>query len=265
MARRKGREPLMTRHARGSAARGRASGARAGTAQPATGPEFRTTDAALEDATSVFTRARPLLFGIAYRMLGSATEAEDVLQETWLRWREADHPAIANPPAFLALITTRLAINTSKSARSRREISIGRRPPEFADGGTDLAAGAERGEALELALLVLLQRLTPTERAVYILREAFDYPHSEIAEIVRISPDNARQLFRRARKRLTTAHRKPIDRAEHRRLVRVFRDASRSGNIAALEDLFASASAGSRPGGGIGETAPLPADRRRAA
>jgi hypothetical protein len=145
----------MTRHALEAAAREGASGARARKVQMNASPEFRTADGALEQATSVFARVRPRLFGIAYRMLGSVTEAEDVLQDTWLRWQDADRPAIANPPAFLALITTRLAINISKSARLQRETCIGHWLPEPINTGTDPAVGAERGEALELALLLL--------------------------------------------------------------------------------------------------------------
>ncbi|MWA03411.1 sigma-70 family RNA polymerase sigma factor [Actinomadura sp. LD22] len=196
-------------------------------------------DGTLDQAVAFFTGARPRLFGIAYRMLGSVPEAEDIVQETWLRWQGADRPAIENPAAFLALITTRLAINTATSARSRRETYIGPWLPEPVDTGTDPALEAERGEALEFALLLLLQRLTPTERAAYVLREAFDYPYPQIAEILRLSQANTRQLVSRARKHLTAARRGPIDRAEHRRLVEVFVGAAQSGNTAALEDLFA--------------------------
>src|SRR5207244_2112561 len=150
----------------------------AGEAQADVHPYPEQPDSTLDQATSVFTQARPRLFGIAYRMLGSAAEAEDVVQDTWLRWQDADRPAIANPPAYLSLITTRLAINIAKSARSRRETYIGPWLPESLDTGIDPALEAERGEALELALLLLLQRLTPVERAAYILREAFDHPYA---------------------------------------------------------------------------------------
>ncbi|MFC6929063.1 sigma-70 family RNA polymerase sigma factor [Actinomadura yumaensis] len=226
-------------------------------------PDPEWPDGTLEEAASVFTRARPRLFGIAYRMLGSVTEAEDVVQDTWLRWQDADRPAIANPTAFLALITTRLAINITKSARSRRETYIGPWLPEPVDTGTDPALAAERGEALELALLLLLQRLTPTERAAYILREAFDYPYPRIAEILQVSPANTRQLVSRARKHLTSTRRVPIDRTEHRRLVEVFLSAAQTGNTAALEDLFAADAANPFTGRGRGaaEAAVLYGDR----
>lgn len=237
----------MTKHAPEPAAQRIAGTAEA---QAAVRPDREEPDGTLEQATSVFTRTRPRLFGIAYRMLGSAPEAEDVVQDTWLRWQGADRPAIANPAAFLALITTRLAINVSKSAQSRRETHIGPLLPEPLDPASDPALEAERGEALERALLLLLQRLTPTERAAYILREAFDYPYPQIAEILRVSPANTRQLVSRARKHLTAARRGPIDRAEHRRLVEVFLSAAQTGNTAALEDLFAAGAASQANGRG---------------
>ncbi|MFC4055782.1 sigma-70 family RNA polymerase sigma factor [Actinomadura syzygii] len=196
-------------------------------------------DGSLDQAASVFTRERPRLFGIAYRMLGSAAEAEDVVQDAWLRWQRADRPAVANPSAFLALVTTRLAINSATSARSQRETYIGPWLPEPVDTGADPALEAERGEALELALLLLLQRLSPTERAAYVLREAFDYPYPQIAEILQLGQANTRQLVSRARKRLTARRRGPIDRAEHRRLLTVFVNAAQTGDTAPLEDLFA--------------------------
>ncbi|MCA2219714.1 sigma factor [Nonomuraea aurantiaca] len=116
-------------------------------------------ESALEQAASAFCELRPRLFGIAYRMLGSAMEAEDILQEVWLRWQNTDRSTIENPSAFLALITTRLAINVARSARSRREAYIGPWLPEPVDTSLDPTLGAERGEALELAFLLLLERL----------------------------------------------------------------------------------------------------------
>ncbi len=129
-----------------------------------------------EDGLSQFISARPRLFGIAYRMLGSAAEAEDILQDVWLRWQAADRNAVLDPPAFLATITTRLAINLAQSARLRRESYVGTWLPEPVDTANDPCLGAERGEAVEFAVLLLLETLSPTERAAYILREAFDYP-----------------------------------------------------------------------------------------
>lgn len=143
---------------------------------------------ALEQAASAFVELRPRLFGIAYRMLGSAVEAEDILQEVWLRWQNTDRSTVQNPAAFLALITTRLAINVAQSARSRRESYIGPWLPEPVDTSMDPTLGAERGEALELAFLLLLERLTPTERAAYVLREAFVYPYRRSRRSCRSAP-----------------------------------------------------------------------------
>ncbi|WP_225878099.1 sigma-70 family RNA polymerase sigma factor [Spongiactinospora rosea] len=194
---------------------------------------------ALEHAAAVFVELRPRLFGIAYRMLGSVAESEDVLQEAWLRWQNTDRAAVANPAAFLATVTTRLAINVATSARARRESYIGPWLPEPIDTSLDPTVGAERGEALELAFLLLLERLTPTERAAYVLREAFVHPYAQIADILQLTPANARQLVSRARKRLNAARREPIDKGEHRRLLSTFLTAAQTGDIAALEDLLA--------------------------
>ncbi|MFV2179522.1 sigma-70 family RNA polymerase sigma factor [Actinomadura sp. LOL_016] len=194
----------------------------------------------LDQAATDFAAVRPRLFGIAYRMLASPAEAEDIVQETWLRWQNVDRAAVVNPAAFLALTATRLSINAARSARVRRETChIGPWLAEPVDTGADPAAGAERGEALGHALLLLLEKLTPAQRAAYVLREAFVYPYEEIAEIIRLSPANVRQLVSRARKRLHTARRGAIDTGEHRRLLSTFLDAAQEGNVTALEDLFA--------------------------
>ena len=131
---------------------------------------------ACDDGLSAFLRMRPRLFGIAYRMLGSAAEAEDVVQDVWMRWQSTNRKVVENPPAFLATTTTRLCINVSQSAHTRRETYVGTWLPEPVDTGSDPAMGAERDEALRLAVLLLLEKLSPTERAAYVLREAFDYP-----------------------------------------------------------------------------------------
>jgi RNA polymerase sigma factor (sigma-70 family) len=157
----------------------------------------------LEVAATVFTDLRPRLFGIAYRMLSSATEAEDVVQEAWLRWQTCDRGAVVNPAAFLATTTTRLAVNALQSARVRRETYIGPWLPEPVDTSADPYLGAERGEALEFAALLLMERLTPNERAAYVLREAFDYPYGQIADVLQLSEPAVRQLVSRARKHVT--------------------------------------------------------------
>lgn len=193
----------------------------------------------LEQATAVFTSVRPRLFGIAYRMLGTATDAEDLVQEVWLRWQTCDRSAVVNPAAFLATAATRLAINELQSARVRRETYIGPWLPEPVDTGSDPYLGAERGEALEFAALLLMEKLTPNERAAYVLREAFDYPYAQIADIVQSTEPAVRQLVSRARKHMARERHTPVSAAAQRELLTAFIEAARTGEMAALEKLFA--------------------------
>ncbi|MFE3200117.1 sigma-70 family RNA polymerase sigma factor [Embleya sp. NPDC059237] len=209
--------------------------------------EFSPTEGTLDEALAVFVELRPRLFGIAYRMLGSTAEAEDVVQEVWLRWQRADRSVVVNPAAFLSSATTRLAINVARSARVRRETYIGPWLPEPVDTGSDPAAGAERAEALELALLLVLEKLAPTERAVYVLREAFDYTYTDIADMLRLSSVNVRKIVSRARKHLLEEQRENVDAAEHRHLFEAFVSAARTGDIASLEELLTPAGVGPLP------------------
>ncbi|MBX3381429.1 MAG: hypothetical protein KF805_15145 [Phycisphaeraceae bacterium] len=192
-----------------------------------------------DDALSVFIRERPRLFGIAYRMLGSVVEAEDVVQDVWLRWQRTDRSVILNAPAFLATATTRLAINVAESASSRRQRYIGPWLPEPVDTSANPHLGAERGEALELAVLLLLERLNPTERAAYVLREAFNYPFKQIAEILQVGEANARQIVARAGKHISEGRRASVSSDEQRRLLVAFLAAAQKGNVAELEELLA--------------------------
>src|SRR5262249_9098037 len=132
------------------------------------------------DGLSAFLSVRPRLFGIAYRMLGSPTEAEDIVQDVWVRWQTADRSLVRDVAAFLVTTATRLAINVMQSARSRRETHVAPWLPDPVDTRADPGPGAERREALELGLQLLLERLSPAERAAYILREAFDYAYRDI-------------------------------------------------------------------------------------
>lgn len=193
----------------------------------------------LDDAAELFVGVRRRLFGIAYRMLGSAAEAEDVVQETWVRWQTTDRSVVHNPQAFLTTAATRLAINVLQSARSRRETYVGPWLPEPVDTSADPTLGAERAEALDVALLVLLERLTPTERAAYVLREAFDYGYPEIAQIVGVSPTATRQLVSRARKHLVTERRNEVSSEQRHALLEAFLAAARVGDVERLERLFA--------------------------
>jgi len=205
----------------------------------------------LEQALSVFDAVRGRLFGIAYRMLGSASEAEDIVQETWIRWQATDRSVVIDPPAFLATTATRLALNLAQSARARHESYVGPWLPEPVDTSADPLLGAERSEVLGLAMLLLLEKLTPTERAAYVLREAFDYPYPQIAEIVQVSEVASRQLVSRARKHLNEERRAPAPLEEQQRLLVAFMAAARRGEIEELEKLFAEDVVSYSDGGGL--------------
>lgn len=188
-----------------------------------------------DDGLSAFFRVRPRLFGIAYRILGSAAEAEDTVQDAWVRWQTTNRSVVRNAPAFLAKTTTRLAINVVRSARSRRETPTGSWVREPVDTSADAGSGAERGEALRSALLVLQESLPPTERAVYVLREAFDYPFREIARILGLEEAHARQLATRARQRIADGRRASMSSGDQGRLLDAFMGASRTGDLNALK------------------------------
>jgi RNA polymerase sigma factor (sigma-70 family) len=193
-----------------------------------------------DDGLSTFLRVRPRLFGIAYRMLGSAAEAEDIVQDVWIRWQTADRSLVRDAAALLATTTTRLAINVMQSARSRRETYVGPWLPDPVDTSADPGLGAERGEALELGVLVLLEKLSPTERAAYILREAFDYAYRDIAIVLRLEEANARQVVTRARQHVANGRRMRASATQQRRLLDAFIAAAQNGEVAGLEGLFAS-------------------------
>jgi RNA polymerase sigma-70 factor (TIGR02957 family) len=215
-------------------------------------------DANLDDALATFQAVRPRLFGIAYRMLGSASEAEDIVQEAWVRWQGTDRSVVQDPPAFLATATTRLAINVLQSARARRETYVGPWLPEPVDTSNDPTLGAERAEALGFAVLVMLERLTPTERAAYVLREAFAYPYTQICEIVQVSEVAVRQLVSRARKHLAGERRREVSRQEQSRLLTAFLSAAKTGDLDELERLFAEDVVSYSDGGGVVRASKFP-------
>jgi RNA polymerase sigma-70 factor (ECF subfamily) len=189
--------------------------------------------------TAMFQAVRPRLFGIGYRVLGNAAEAEDVVQDAWIRWQGAERNEVRDAAAFLATTTTRLAINAGQSARARRETYVGTWLTDPVDDEADPARGAEDADALGHAVLELLQKLSPTERGAYVLREAFDYPYRRIAQVLGLTEANARQLATRARMRLAGGRRRPVDTAAHQRLFEAIADASRTGDLATLEQLLA--------------------------
>jgi RNA polymerase sigma-70 factor (ECF subfamily) len=216
-----------------------------------------------DDGLSAFVPVRPRLFGIAYRMLGSAAEAEDIVQDVWLRWQSTNRKVVENPSAFLATTTTRLCINVAQSAHMRRETYIGTWLPEPVDTSSDPELGAERGEALKLAVLVLFEKLSPTERAAYVLREAFDYPHREIAEILQMEEANVRQLVSRARKHLADGRRVSVSSNEQQRFLEAFIGAAQKGDLPELEALFAEDVVSYSDGGGLVRAARVPVSGRK--
>jgi RNA polymerase sigma-70 factor (ECF subfamily) len=200
--------------------------------------------------TEAFENLRPLMFSIAYRMLGSVADAEDIVQEAFLRHHRvvAGGSAVESPKAFLSSVTTRLSIDQLRSARSRREAYVGPWLPEpmltdpAAPGpaAPDPAAHAEDADSLSMAFLLLLERLSPTERAVFLLRDVFDYDYGEIAGIVGKTEDNCRQLARRARQHV--AEHKPrfeASRRERDELAARFFAAVGEGDMSGIVDLLA--------------------------
>ena len=165
------------------------------------GGASRRPDGERADQSEVFDRHRPLLFSIAYGMLGSVMDAEDVVQEAFVRWQGAPRDEIRSPKAYLSTVTTRLCIDRLRSARSRRVDYVGPWLPEplLAERASEVAEPAAVEEALSVAFLVLLESLTPVERAVFLLREVFDYDYAEISRLVGKSEANCRQISRRAR------------------------------------------------------------------
>lgn len=196
-----------------------------------------TTDT-LDQAAEVFVAVRDRLFGIAFRILNNWSEAEDIVQDTWLRWQACDREAVQDPPAFLATTTKRLCINTLQSARARRETHFGPWLCDPADPNADPHSGVELREALEVAAAMLLEKLSATERAAYVLREAFDYSYPEIATIIYVTEANARQLVSRARKHLTAERRAVPNSAAQERLLGALAAAVRVGDLAMLENVF---------------------------
>src|SRR5262245_16174995 len=193
-----------------------------------------------DDGLSAFLRMRPRLFGIAYHMLGSAAEAEDVVQDVWLRWQTTDRRVVRDAAAFLATTATRLAINVLQSARARRETYVGPWQPEPVDTSGDPRSAAERGQALACGVRMLLEKLTPIERAAYILREAFDYAYRDIAKVLRLAEANARQVVTRARQHIASDRAAATSSVKQKRLLEAFIAAAQDGDVAGLEHFFVS-------------------------
>ena len=193
----------------------------------------------METRAEVFASARPLLFSIAYRMLGSVMDAEDLVQDAYLRWEEAPETDVRSPRAYLTTIVTRLAINQLRSARTKRETYVGPWLPEplVTEETPDTV---ELAESLSMAFLVLLERLAPIERAAFLLHEVFDFEYAEIARVVDKTEANCRQLVARARKRIGSSRaRFEADPAQAKRLVERFTEASLAGDLEGLVAVLA--------------------------
>ena len=190
-----------------------------------------------EDA---FGRHRSLLFTVAYEMLGSAADAEDVVQETWLRWADVDHAVVRDPRAYLVRIVTRQALNRLRSVARRREDYVGEWLPEPLLTSPDVAADVELAESVSIAMLTVLETLGPAERAVFVLREVFDTPYDEIAEAVGKSPAAVRQIAHRARDHVAARRpRMPVSTTEQQEAVDRFLAAVRHGDLQNLLDVLA--------------------------
>ncbi len=200
------------------------------------------------------TELRPLLFSIAYRMVGSVSEAEDLVQEAFLRYHRAQPADVESPKAYLSAVTTRLAIDHLRSARARREEYVGPWLPEplVADErAPDPSVQAELADSLSLAFLVLLERLSPVERAAFLLREVFGYPYDEIAEVIDRSEDNTRQLVSRARRHVDAERpRFDVSRKMHEALTERFVQATQDGDVDGLIELLAADAYTYTDGGG---------------
>ncbi|MDA0160374.1 sigma-70 family RNA polymerase sigma factor [Solirubrobacter ginsenosidimutans] len=192
------------------------------------------------DAVS-FVDARPRLLRIARRVLINPADADDVVQDAWVRWHETDRGQVRDPAAFLTTATTRLALNVRQSARVRRESPVGTWTVDPVDLDANPSGAAEQVDGVGRALGMLLERLSATERAVYVLREAFDYPHRRIAEVLELSEANVRQIVTRARRRLSEPPRWALDATAHQDLLDAFLAAAQTGELTALEQVLADA------------------------
>ncbi|MBM0278228.1 RNA polymerase sigma factor SigJ [Micromonospora tarensis] len=206
------------------------------------------------DEVELFERSRARLEAIAYRLLGSASDAEDAVQDTFLRWQAADRKHVETPEAWLTKVLTNVCLNQLTSARARRETYVGSWLPEPVLAGDRMLGPldtAEQRESVSMAVLALLERLSPTERAVYVLREAFGYSHGEIAGILGITESNCQQTYRRAKQHVVAERaRTEVDLAAARKIVAAFLTAANNGEIQRLVELLTDDVTSTADGGG---------------
>jgi RNA polymerase sigma-70 factor (TIGR02957 family) len=214
-----------------------------------------------------FLAHRGLLFTVAYELLGSAADADDVVQETWLRWAEVDQAAVREPRAYLVRIVTRQALNRLRTVSRRREDYVGEWLPEPLLTSPDVAEDVELAESVSIAMLTVLETLGPTERAVLVLHEVFDVPYDEIAEAVGKTPAAVRQIAHRARGHVAARRpRMAVSRTEQQRVVDRFLAALTAGDVQALMDVLAPDVVIVADGGGLAPAARRPlAGRERVA
>ncbi|MFD3592648.1 RNA polymerase sigma-70 factor [Nocardia sp. NPDC058640] len=214
------------------------------------------------DGAAEFMEHRPRLFSLAYRMFGAASEAEDAVQEVYLRWALADRGEIDNPEAWLTTVTVNLCRTQLVSARARRETYVGQWLPEpVPTGGGALGplGTVEERESVSLALLTAMERLSPVERAVFVLREAFGYPHAEIAGMLELTEANTQQIFHRAGQRVRTGKQRFVVSAEHARtMIEKFLQAASTGDVGGLRELLADDVVSIADGGGKVVAAKIP-------
>ncbi len=211
------------------------------------------------DATGAFVAHRNLLFTVAYEMLGSAADAEDVLQETWLRWAEVDADEVRDARAFLVRITTRLSLNRIRTLSRRRESYVGPWLPEPLLTSPDVAEDVELADSVSTAMLLVLETLGPTERAVFVLREVFDVPYDEIADAVDKTPAAVRQIAHRARNHVNARRpREVVGNAQRQAVTERFMAAVATGDLQSLMDVLAPDVVLITDGGGVKQAALRP-------
>ncbi|MFV0136108.1 RNA polymerase sigma-70 factor [Streptomyces sp. HMX87] len=216
-------------------------------------------DHATDPATETFVSHRNLLFTVAYEMLGSAVDAEDVLQETWLRWADVDLDQVRDQRAYLVRITTRQALNRLRAMKRRKEAYVGQWLPEPLLTAPDVAEDIELAESVSMALMLVLETLSPTERAVFVLREVFDIGYDEIADAVGRSPAAVRQIAHRARRHVDARRpRQAVSPSETRTALESFRRAVESGDPQGLLDVLAPEVVLMGDGGGVKQAALRP-------
>ncbi|MET9730750.1 RNA polymerase sigma-70 factor [Streptomyces sp. NPDC006458] len=210
-------------------------------------------------ATETFVAHRGLLFTVAYEMLGSAADAEDVLQETWLRWAGVDLDAVRDQRAYLVRITTRQALSRLRTLGRRKESYVGPWLPEPLLTAPDVAEDVELADSVSMAMLLVLETLTPTERAVFVLREVFGLEYGEIAEAVDKSRAAVRQITHRARAHVAARRpRAAVSAAQARAALEAFRQAAETGDLQGLLDILAPDVVFLGDGGGLAQAAPTP-------